>query len=131
MRDPGTYSSKQTLNKWLIALAVLVSVFSLSGLSTSPLATPSSIQNTWIIRGSKSAVSSVPFSTNQPRLSKQHNAEFAGCSIVNLCRLHTKTCTVELKCCQDRYLIYAYKMLAGVRKTVHQNGKAEPTHALV
>ena len=131
MRTPGTYSSKQTLNKWLIALVILASVFSLSGLNMSPRAGTSPVQSTWIIRGSKPAVNSIQFSTNRQYLSKQDNAEFAGYSIMNLCRLYTKTCAVKLKRCQDPNLTCAYKMIIGVCKTVPQNGKADPANILV
>ncbi len=131
MHDPGTYSSKQTLNKWLIAVVMLVSVFSLSGLSSSLQAAPSPVQTSWMIRGSKSAVNSIHFSTNRPNLSKQNNVEFADYSIVNLCLLHDKTYAVKLKRWQNPDLVCSYQMLIAISKTIPQNGKAEPAHSLV
>ena len=127
MRIFDTHSLKQALNKWLIAIVLLVSVFAFSGLSTSRQAGPSPVQSTWIIRGSKPAVNGIQFSTSRPYRSKQHNAEFAGYSIVNLSLLHSKTCAVKLRRCQGSCLISSYKTLIGVHKTIPQNGKADPS----
>jgi hypothetical protein len=126
MHASNVHSLKQTFNKWLIALVLLASVFAFSGPNGLPKAEQSPVQSTWIIRGSKTVVSGIVFSTKRPNLSK-HDIEFAGYSIISLSLFHSKTGAVKLRRCQVSGLIACYKLLAGMRKTIPQNGKADPS----
>jgi hypothetical protein len=129
MRIHDIHSLKHSVNKWLFAVVLLASVFAFSGVSLSPRAGHSPVRSTWIIRGSKSTVNSVLFSTSRPNLSKQVSGDFAGYSIVDLCLLHNKACAIKLKQCRRFNLISSYKILP-VHKTIPQNGKADPSPVL-
>jgi hypothetical protein len=130
MHTPDVNSIKQAFNKWLIALALLASVFAFSGLSTSPQAGSSPVQSTWIIRGGKLTISGIRFSRLKQNFTNCSNKSHATLCVTSLSQLRSKLDATRLKQCRGYSLSNTNKILFSLNKTIPQNGKAEPSPVL-
>jgi hypothetical protein len=126
MRTPDKHSLKHSFSKWVFAIVLLASVFAFSGFSLSPQAGPSPVQSTWIIRGVKSTVKGIRFSTRKQDFTSCCNQHHTALRLAGLSQLRSKSDATRLKLCHNFNLLNAHKMFIGILKTIPQNGKAEP-----
>src|ERR1700753_513208 len=118
MQTSDTHSLKHTINKWLLALTLLVSVFAFSGLSISSRAVQSPTQTTWIIQANKPVVKGIRFSTQQRDFISSGNKYCAAVYINSLSQLHSKMSATRLKLCLGYNLFNTNKIFFRLNKTI-------------
>lgn len=130
MRTSGKHSLKHKANKWLLALLVLVGIFTFSGFSASSRAVISPVQTTWVIRANRPAFKGIRFSSLKPDIISSSNKYYATSCSISLSESHSKISNTRQKLCAYCNSFNTYKIFFRINKTISQNGKAEPLPVL-